>query len=346
MHMLEEILSQPAGVKRTIEGNRERAQQVAQAIKDRGGVDFVLIVGRGTSDNAATYAKYIFGLVNGLPVALAAPSLMNLYESPLRLDRALVISVSQSGETDEVISATDFAKAKGAFCLGITNEENSTLAGLADAALFCLTGREQSIPATKTYTGELAALALLSFTMAGDDRYLKELEAIPGLLEKTIDKLDPIIAGRAERYRFMRRCLVLGRGLNFATALEAALKLKETCAVGAEALSAADFLHGPIAALKPGFPVIVFAPDDPTMPALQAMLERIKQFHCETLIISNDRDLLDEATLGLEVPSAPSPLCWPILAIVPIQLLAYRLAVVKGMDPDHPVGLSKVTHTG
>ncbi len=346
MHMLEEILSQPTGVQKTIEGNKEAANKIARAIEERGGVDFVLIVGRGTSDNAATYAKYIFGLVNGLPVALAAPSLMNLYESPLKLDRAMVISVSQSGETDEVISATDFAKERGAFCLGITNEENSSLVELADATLLCLTGREQSIPATKTYTGELAALSLLSFTMANDERYLKELDAIPGLLEKTIDSLDPLIARRAERYRFMRRCLVLGRGLNYATALEAALKLKETCAVGAEALSAADFLHGPIAALKPGFPVIIFAPDDPTMPALQAMLERIKQFNCETVIISNDRDLLDEATLGLEVPSALSPLCWPLLAIVPVQLLAYRLAVVKGLDPDHPAGLSKVTHTG
>ena len=144
----------------------------------------------------------------------------------------------------------------------------------------------------------------------------------------------------------MHRCLVLGRGLNFATALEAALKLKETCSVGAEALSAADFLHGPIAALDPGFPVILFAAQDPTLASMRSIIESLDYFNCEKVIVSDDASLLRGASLGLEVKSHVSPLCWPLCSIVPIQLFAYRLALIKGLNPDKPAGLSKVTHTG
>lgn len=345
MHMLEEILSQPSGVKRTIAANRERARAIAAALHERGGVDFALLVARGTSDNAATYAKYLLGVVNGLPVGLAAPSLMNLYQAPLALERCLVISVSQSGETDEILSATRFARERGAYCLAITNERDSTLSTISDATLVCETGKEQSIPATKTYTGELAALCTLSFAMAEREDLWQQLDSVPDLLEGTIDSLDAEISRRAERYRFMNRCLVLGRGLNFATALESALKLKETCSVGAEALSAADFLHGPIAALEAGFPVIVFAPDDPTTDAIINMLDRIEGFRPELLAVSSVQSILGRASFPLAVPSA-APLLWPFAAIVPVQLLAYRLAVVKGLDPDHPAGLSKVTSSG
>lgn len=346
MHMLDEIRSQPDGIRRTIDLNLATAAAIRDDARHRGNLALALLVGRGTSDNACTYAKYVLALVNGLPAGLAAPSLLNLYEAPLRLDQALVVAVSQSGETDEVVQALEYARARGAMTVAITNEEASTLARSADHALVCRSGRELSIPATKTYTAELTAAALLAVVLADRQDLLDELRRVPDEVARLLDELDPLIERRVERYRYMDRCTVLGRGLNYATALEAALKLKETCALSAEPLSAADFLHGPIAALAPNHPVIVFAPSDPTLPSLRGMLDRLEDYNSEILAVSDDDGVLKRATLAMPVRTDLPSLFWPFGAIVPVQLLACRLALAKGLDPDKPAGLSKVTHSG
>ena len=204
----------------------------------------MLIAARGTSDNAATYAKYLWGIGNGLPIALAAPALTTLYDATPRLRNAVVVGISQSGESTDIVEVVRAARAQGAFTLAVTSGASSTLAAVADETALCHSGVERSVAATKTYTTQLAVLCLLSALLSGDAALLAALEAVPEAMARVIDA-DAVIAERAQRYRYMGACAVLGRGLNYSTALETALKMKETSYVVADPYSGADFQHGP-----------------------------------------------------------------------------------------------------
>ena len=306
--------------------------------------DYALIAARGTSDHAATYAKYLWASVAGYPVALATPALHTLYGTPPRLAGALVVGVSQSGQSPDIVAVVEEGKRQGRPTLAITNDATSPLAASAEHVIELHAGSERSVAATKTYTAQLAGMALLAAAWSRDERRLAELQRLPEALAATLAGAAEL-APRAERYRYMEQCVVIGRGYNYATALELALKLKELTYVMSTAYSSADFRHGPIAAVSEGLPAMLVMP---AVAAFEDMLELAQELSArgaELLIATAEEPARRLATtlLPLAVP-VPEWLS-PITTIIPGQLLALHLALAKGFDPDKPRGLQKVTLT-
>ena len=342
-YLFQEIHEQPTVLERLLTQEKAVIGQLAEAIRVRQ-VDYVLIAGRGTSDNAGRYAQYLLGAVNRLPVALATPSLFSIYKKPPRLGNVLVMGISQSGASPDIVGVVAEARRQGALTAALTNFPDSALGQEADYVINLQAGQEHSIAATKTYTSELAALALLSGTLAEDEAMLAALAQIPAVVTKTL-ALEPDIARLSERYRYMRDCVVIGRGYNYATAFELALKLKELTYTIAEPYSSADFLHGPLALIDNGFPVIVVAPSGVMLPEIKDFTQTLKQREAEVIAISDDAEMLDLARTSLALPQSVPEWLSPLTAIIPGQLLAMHLAHVRDYDPDHPRGLRKVTKT-
>jgi glucosamine--fructose-6-phosphate aminotransferase (isomerizing) len=346
--MLDEIREQPQALRRTLASVREPARRIARECTRRN-IRFVLLAARGTSDNAAVYAQYLFQYMNRLPVALATPSLFTLYAAAPRLDDALVIGISQSGEAPDVVQVLTQARQQGAFTLAVTNVGDSPLAMSADEVLACDAGPEYSVAATKTYTATCAALAVLARTLPGGERLDSPLASLPDQVAAALN-LETRIAHDVARYVHAAECVVLGRAFQYSTAREMALKLEETCYLIATPFSTADFRHGPAALVERGLPVIVFAAPGPCVPDALEMLTWLHDQHADTVVVSEDNRLLDLATtpIRLNLPSAPSQvaeLLSPIAYIAPGQLFAQYLAVARGLDPDQPRSLTKVTRT-
>lgn len=342
-HMYQEILEQPEAVAGFLGQERETAAAIAEVLRHRT-IENVVLVARGTSDHAAQLAKYLFQCVNGLPVMLAAPSVHTLYGAKVRVMSSLVIGISQSGEGLDVVEVVDQARQGGALTVGITNFATSPLARTAEYSMFCHAGVEQSLAATKTYLTQLAALYLLSFTWAGRVDLLVELDRVPGALREVL-AMESQIKAVAPRYRYMQECVVCGRGFNYATALEGALKMKETSYVGSQPYSTADFLHGPIAVIDEGFPVFLVAPPGKAFPDVLALCQELGRRQAETIVFSSEPSILDLATVPLRVPATVDELLSPLIYAVPFQLLSLHIALAKGYNPDHPRGLKKVTLT-
>src|SRR6185369_14274817 len=245
----------------------------------------VVLVARGTSDNAALFGRYLLEIATGIPVSLAAPSISTLYNARIDYRDSLVVAISQSGESTDTNLVLERARAQGALTLGITNESGSSLARLAEHVFHVRAGKEQSVAATKTYTGQMLMMYLLAYALGAKIR-IADLERLPEAVEGAL-RLEPAINDLSERYRFMRYAVVVGRGLNYANAFEFALKLMETCYVVAERFSSADFLHGPIAMVEPSFPVFLFAPSGVTAPSMREMLEKLQGLKAETVVISD-----------------------------------------------------------
>jgi len=338
----QEIREQPDVISRMLEQETENVRRLAAEINGR--FTHVVIAARGTSDNAARYAKYLLGVHNGMQVALATPSLFTMYKQPPRMEGALVIAISQSGQSPDIVSVISEGKRQGRPTVAITNEIGSPLSRAADSVISLRAGEEKAIAATKTYTSSLAALALFSTMLRGDNYLLGQLLAIPAKLRETLSLLTPRLA-RVERYRYVNHLAVIGRGFNYATAFEIALKIKELTRVAAEPYSSADFRHGPIAMIDDGFPVLSIAPKGAVAGDLRSLVRELKQRHAEQLIISDDMDVLSEANLALPLPADIPEWLSPITAVLPGQLFGLTLATMKGLDPDRPTGLRKVTET-
>src|SRR5256714_4491897 len=245
--MLQEIAEQPSALEKTIAEERSKIQRLGQSLRARG-VNLIVLVARGSSDNAALFGRYLLEIKTGIPVALAAPSVQTLYGARLKLERALVIGVSQSGEGEDINRVLEDARRGGACCtVGITNEPQSAMTKIVDETLLMHGGRERSVAATKTYTGQLLHFYMLAEALAGGARL--GYEAIPDYAARAL-QLRPEVEQLIERYVFMENCVVVGRGLIYANAFEMALKLMETCYVVAERFSSADFLHGPLAVVE------------------------------------------------------------------------------------------------
>jgi len=338
-----EIAEQPDVVARFLVSADHSTARIAAEISRRG-ISYVMIAARGSSDNTARYAQYLFGACNRLPVALATPSLYTLYRSPPRLNGALVIGISQSGRSPDIVSVMQSARAQGCPSLAITNDPASPLAQAAEWVLPLATGVERAVAATKTYTASLGALALLSVALAGDAARRAELDRMPGQMRLALGQvqgIEPLV----ERYRYTERGAVIGRGYNYGTAFEIALKVKELTRMVSEPFSSADFLHGPISVLEPGFPLIFVAPSGKTLADLESLAKETRQRGAELIIISDDEGLLNLARTPLPLPSGTPEWLSPLVTVLPGQMFAAMLAKAKGHDPDHPVGLSKVTQT-
>jgi len=339
-----EILDQPAVLSRLLRERMGEARRIGGAIGRRD-FDFAFLAARGSSDNAGLYAKYLWGLHNHLPVALAAPSMFSLYQSPPTLKRALVVGISQSGQSPDIVGVLQEGRRQGAPTLAVTNDPGSPLAEAADFVLFTDTGTEKSIAATKTYTAQLLAIAMISVGLQGSAERLEELYRVPELLAQVLGT-DGLIEQAAAHFRDIRHCVVLGRGYDYATAHEWSLKLKELTYVVAAPYSSADFLHGPVAILEKGFPVMAVAPLGHVYQDMFRLLkDLVDTREVRLLVVSNADEALGLAEAPLRIPLDLPQWISPIVTAVPAQLFSYHLARAKGLDVEHPRGLEKVTRT-
>lgn len=342
MSLHQEIFEQPQILSTMFTDQRQKFQQLAEKL---GKPRHIFIAARGSSDNAARYAKYVWGAFNQIPVTLATPSLFSLYQQPPDLTDMLVIGISQSGESPDLNAVLKGGNAQGCQTLTITNQSSSPLAEAADEVIDIGAGQEKSIAATKSYTGQLGVIACLSAAWNRDDEQWAQLENLTQVIEKSLDA-ENVLQRYAELFREVEHCIVLGRGFNYSTAYEWSLKLTELAYVFAQPYSSADFQHGPIAVVRDGFPVFAVAPQGKVFPDLAGLLSRLKsEYRARVLVISNDKNLLDlvDAPVSLD-PQLPEWLS-PLAAVIPAQLFSYYLTVAKGYDPDHPRGLTKVTKT-
>jgi len=340
-HFQREILEQPQVLQRLLENERLAVEEIAATIRSRA-PRFIVLAARGTSDNAARYGQYLFGAANGLPVALATPSLFTLYEKPPRLQGALVMAISQSGQSPDILAVIEEGRRQGALTLAITNDADSPLARAAERVIFLHAGQERSIAATKTYTASLLAVAMLSTALAEEG--FRALESLPALMSEVVASA-PNIPGAATQYRDIGACAVISRGYNYATAFEIALKLKELAYIVAEPYSSADFVHGPMAMVERGFPVLAVVPDGCVAEELVDLLRRLRERGARLVVIANRDDALALAQTPLPLPAGVPEWLSPLLAVVPGQLFTLGLIEAKGLDPDRPRGLRKVTLT-
>ena len=342
MTMRSEIGEQPEVFTRVLELNRDPLEDIARRLAGES-FDYALIAARGTSDNAARYAKYLWAAHNRIPVALAAPSLFTSYNRPPKLDGALVVGISQSGESPDLVAVIAEGRKQGRPTLVITNEPGSPMAREADMVINIQAGRELAVAATKTYTTQLLAVAMLSAVL-DPEHTAAELLNLPAYAESVLNG-EEVIAGVAANFADMRACAVLGRGYNHSTAYEWALKVQEVTYALAHPYSTADFRHGPIAVVEPGFPILAVAPDGPLFDDMLTLLDNVtRQRYARSIAISNRPEALETARYGLALPVMPEWIS-PIPAIIAAQLFTYHLGTIKGLDTDQPRGLSKVTKT-
>ena len=323
-----EIGEQPAVAARLIEHGASAAAEIARRVhkaSPRG----IAIAARGSSDNAALYAKYLFGIRNRYLVALAAPSLFTHYARPPRLDGQCVIGISQSGQSPDVVAVIEEARRQGCLTIAITNVSGSELARAAELVLPLEAGDEVSVPASKTYTSSLVALALISHALDPDAEFGSALARVPEAIAKALETEDEMAA--LAPALISPRAIVLGRGFNFSTAEEVALKLSETSYVLARAWSVADFEHGPIAVVEAGLPVVVVEGGGLVARDLESIRQRLEAKGCQVLVLADRSGLPEELT--------------PISLAVLGQLLAHHVAVARGIDPDRPRTIQKVTRT-
>ena len=342
-HLYQEIHQQPTVLRNILTKEIGVVRAFAAAIEARD-ISHILIAGRGTSDNAGRYAQYLLGALNHLTVALATPSLFSIYHQPPRLRDTLVIGISQSGASPDIVAVVAEASKQGALTAAITNTPDSELGRTAEWVIDLHAGEEHSLAATKTYTAELAAIALLSIALAKDGQLMDSLAEIPDQVARVLAGQNAV-AALAERYRYMQDCVVIGRGYNYATAFELALKLKELTYTIAEPYSSADFMHGPLALIEHGFPAIVIAPSGVMLAEMADHIRALQDREAEVIAISDDPAILAQARTALPLPSGVVECLSPLTAIVPGQLFAMCLASTRGYDPDHPRGLRKVTKT-
>jgi glucosamine--fructose-6-phosphate aminotransferase (isomerizing) len=334
-----EIADQPAVVERLLREQEDPIRALADRLRARP-PQSILIAARGSSDNAGRYAQHVFGLLCGLPVALATPSLLTLYHTPVRLQNTLVIGISQSGASPDIRAVIEDARRQQQPTVVITNNTDSPLAQLADTVIDLGAGPERSIAATKSYTSSLAAIAALAVALRDDAQLARELRAIPDAMAAQLDRDGAV--GTAETWD---RCMVAGRGAQYATAWESALKIKELSGIAAEPHSPADLLHGPIAVVGPKHPLLTIAT---TGPAFDGALEVVGAARDRGAPVLAITDRTSEARAAgadvLVVERVPDWLS-PLVAIIPAQRLAVHVALQRGIDVDRPFGLSKVTET-
>lgn len=341
-HLEQEIASQPGIIAALLAREIPRVVEICSRLPP---FDYALIAARGSSDHAAMYAKYTWATLAGYPVALAAPSVLTLYDAAPRMMGALAVGISQSGQSPDIVAVLEEARRQGRPTLAITNDSSSPLAAVADAVVELGAGAERSVAATKTYTAELAIIAAFAAALSGDQSRMEELRRLPEALEATLAGAGVAAAQRAERYSYLDRCVVIGRGYNYATAFELALKLKELTYVLANPYSSADFRHGPIATIDEGAAALLVAPTGSAFDDMRALACDLQRRGAELLVISDAAQALDVATTPLPLAATTPEWLSPISAVLPGQLFALHLALAKGLDPDTPRGIQKVTRT-
>ncbi|MCA1222728.1 SIS domain-containing protein [Streptomyces sp. 8L] len=339
--MAGEMAEQPGVLRRLLAEGAPQIRETARAVAARG-PRFVLLSARGTSDNAALYAKYLLEIRRGLPCGLASMSTTTAYGARPDLTDVLVITVSQSGGSPDLVASTRAAREAGAITLAVTNSPDSPLAAVAEFHIDVLAGPERALPATKTYTATLLALYLFVEGLGGGDG--AEAGVLPGLAEGVLARQDEVRA-LAARYRFAERMVLTSRGYGYPTAKEAALKLMETSYIPALAYSGADLLHGPLAMVDNISPVVAVVPDGRGGEVLRPVLDRLRGRGADLFVVGSAAAPAT-ASSGFVLPTGGvAEEVQPVLEILPLQLLAYEVTIARGQDPDAPRALAKVTET-
>jgi glucosamine--fructose-6-phosphate aminotransferase (isomerizing) len=337
-----ELREQPAALERLLERQGDRAREIA-GIFGRDDVQYILIASRGSSGNAARYAQYLLGRAHRVPVMFATPSLYTIYEQPPRLDGAVVVGISQSGASPDVASVLAEARRQGRPTVALTNVPDSPLAHEADAVLALEAGEERAVAATKTYLNSLGAIAMLFAAVDGPVAEA-ELARMPGVLEEQIE-LSIATAPPLDEYGDAVGATVVARGVNYGTAFEIALKIRELSGLVVEAYSPADLMHGPIAAIRKGWPVIVVAPTGPARPSVEDLVLPLLERGARIIAVSDVAAVLRRAQTRLPLVARVPEWLSALTAVIPGQLTALRLAQLRGLDIDSPAGLNKVTLT-
>ncbi|MEV6318764.1 SIS domain-containing protein [Streptomyces sp. NPDC051776] len=336
-----EMAEQPAVLQRILDEGAPRIRDVAERIAARN-PRFVLLTGRGTSDNAALYAKYLLEVLLGKPCGLTSMSTTTAYGAEPDLTDVLVVTVSQSGGSPDLVASTEAAREAGAVTLAVTNNADSALAEVSEFHVDVLAGPEKALPATKTYTAELLTLYLFVEGLRGGEG--SAAKVLPGLARHILERKAEVRA-LAGRYRFAERMVLTSRGYGYPTAKEAALKLMETSYIPALSYSGADLLHGPLAMIDNISPVIAIVTEGKGGEALQPVLDRLSSRGADLVVIGSQAKV-DRATAGFALPTTGvAEEVQPILEILPLQMLAYEVAIARGQDPDAPRALAKVTET-
>lgn len=339
--MLQEITEQPQRLKDTLSNQWERAKRIGDEIR-RFAPECVIVAARGTSDNVATYARYLLQFENHIPVASATPSLYTFYDAKMKLDKTLVIGISQSGQTPDIVYFLKKARDQGALTCAITNTENSPLENEAHFSLIACSGKEEAVAATKTFTTCLLATAMLSFHWADDKEMLKKLETIPEQAEQMLT-LSPLISEIVNRYTYVEAMAVLSRGFFYPIALEVALKIRETAIVDADGFSSVDFMHGPIAVVKQGFPVLLIAPIGKVYSNLLGIAKELRKRKAEIISLSQGKEVMKLSNTSIPIPFEGDECIMPVPIVIAGQLFAFYLALSRNLNPDRPRGLAKVT---
>ncbi len=341
-HFLAEIREQPAALRRLLEQDGEIGR-LAEIVRMRD-ARLVRIVGHGSSDNAASFGVYAFGLLPRWTAMRDSITLTVHYGTPVDMSGSTVIGLSQSGRTPDVVEYVRGARATGAFTIAVTNDTGSELGLAADATIPLRADPELAVAATKTYTNTLATLALLAGHVAGRGAEVADgIREVADLAEAALPRLEQATAALALAFAYTGRMFVIGRGVEFATAREIALKLLETCRIAAEPLTATDLAHGPVAALDPLFPVWAIASDDGTLAPVQEAAARVREMGATLVASGTAADRIDGAAYRVPVPTPSLSLLSPLLSVMPGQLFAWSLARARGLDADAPHGLAKVT---
>lgn len=339
--MLEEILEEPAAIARTLSALRPMADEVRRLADGR---TQVLFAARGSSDNAATYGRYLCEIDAGRAAAALAPSVATAYRRRVDLGHALVVCISQSGATSELVETQEWARGCGAATVAVTNVRDSPLAGTADVALVTEAGPERAIPATKTFTTQLVAMTVLAGALGPDRAGVSDVERVPGAVAEVIrrrsgvEQAVEVLLGRP-------RTFATSRGLAYAVACELALKLEETCLRPVRGLSYADLRHGPIAVVDDRAAAVVVAPrDGPVLGGLTRLVPDLRSRGAAVVGIGGDEDFGRGVDVAVAGPALPEALA-PIGLVVAGQLVVEALARGLGLDPDSPRGLHKITQT-
>ena len=343
MSLHDEILEQPAAALRAIASSRDALAALATRHRDRP-FRSVVIAARGTSDHAAIYGQYLLGVRNSLNVGLATPSVVSIYGAEPDVRDSLVVGISQSGASPDIVGFIAAAARQGAPTLAITNDPASPLAATADHVFDLCAGPELAIAATKTYTTSLLAIARLSLALAPDPAAEGALAAVPDAMTAALG-----VEGRVEEIvgamGSLDRCVIVGRGFEYATAREWALKLKELAQVFADPYSSADFRHGPIALVQPGIPALVLAPAGAAAASMAELVRDLSVRGVHTVVLSDDPSTLDLGSWSIPIPARIPEWLRPVVSIVPGQLFAYHATLARGLDPEAPRSLTKVTRT-
>jgi len=337
--MEREALEIPSIIRIQLECHQQVMTELASIIRAKS-IDGVVICGRGSSNNAAVFGKYLIETYMGLVVSLSAPSVASIYDASQNLNNKLFLVISQSGQSLDLIAAAKDAKVQGALVVALTNDESSPLANISDYLIPLMAGAESSVAATKTFVASLSSLLMLINEWTNDAKLDIALNELPDYLESC---LQANWLNAVERFKTVKHTYVLGRGIGLAIAQEAALKLKETSHIFAEAYSVAEFMHGPLTTVSEGHPFLAFTQHDQTQQNTQESIERLSSIGAEILNVGGGN--YEQNVTSLPLPTAPPPLCEPLGMISAFYPMAARLSIARGINPDEPPHIRKVTLT-